>query len=204
MGKAQRAPTVHAAALQTARHRPIISAYCRTPPRVALMQKPPRPADEPDRLQALRQLLILDTPPEERFDRLTTFAAQEFDVPMVLLSLIDDERQWFKSRVGMDQCETSRGISFCGHAILQDDIMVVPDAHQDIRFIDNPLVTGEPYIQFYAGAPLRLADGHNVGTLCLIDRQPRTLDAIDLAILASLRDLAVEELVRRQQEASAP
>ena len=168
------------------------------------MQEPPRPANEPDRLQALRQLLILDTPPEERFDRLTAFAAQEFDVPTALLSLIDDDRQWFKSRVGVDSCETPRSISFCGHAILQDDIMVVPDVKQDERFFDNPLVTGEPHIQFYAGAPLKLPGGQNVGTLCLIDNKPRTLDEIDLAILSSLRDLAVEELVRREQGAPAP
>ena len=168
------------------------------------MQEPPRPANEPDRLQALRQLLILDTPPEERFDRLTAFAAQEFDVPTALLSLIDDDRQWFKSRVGVDSCETPRSISFCGHAILQDDIMVVPDVKQDERFFDNPLVTGEPHIQFYAGAPLKLPGGQNVGTLCLIDNKPRTLDDIDLAILSSLRDLAVEELVRREQGAPAP
>ena len=168
------------------------------------MQEPPRPANEPDRLQALRQLLILDTPPEERFDRLTAFAAQEFDVPTALLSLIDDDRQWFKSRVGVDSCETPRSISFCGHAILQDDIMVVPDVNQDERFIDNPLVTGEPHIQFYAGAPLKLPGGQNVGTLCLIDIKPRTLDDIDLAILSSLRDLAVEELVRRERGAPAP
>ena len=168
------------------------------------MQEPPRPANEPDRLQALRKLLILDTPPEERFDRLTAFAAQEFDVPTALLSLIDDDRQWFKSRVGVDSCETPRSISFCGHAILQDDIMVVPDVNQDERFFDNPLVTGEPHIQFYAGAPLKLPGGQNVGTLCLIDNKPRTLDDIDLAILSSLRDLAVEELVRREQGAPAP
>jgi len=103
----------------------------------------------------------------------------------------------------MDHCETARGISFCGHAILQDNIMVVPDANLDERFVDNPLVTGEPFIQFYAGAPLKLPDGHNVGTLCLIDSKPRTLDAIDLAILGSLRDLAVEELVRRASEEPA-
>ena len=179
-------------------------AFCRTARLGCLHAEPPRPANEPDRLQALRQLLILDTPPEERFDRLTAFAAQEFDVPTALLSLIDNDRQWFKSRVGMDQCETSRGISFCGHAILQDDIMVVPDVNQDERFIDNPLVTGEPHIQFYAGAPLKLPGGQNVGTLCLIDNKPRTLDDIDLAILGSLRDLAVEELVRREQGAPAP
>ena len=168
------------------------------------MQEPPRPANEPDRLQALRQLLILDTPPEERFDRLTAFAAQEFDVPTALVSLIDDDRQWFKSRVGVDSCETPRSISFCGHAILQDDIMVVPNVNQDERFIDNPLVTGEPHIQFYAGAPLKLPGGQNVGTLCLIDNKPRTLDDIDLAILGSLRDLAVEELVRREHGDAAP
>ena len=132
------------------------------------MQEPPRPANEPDRLQALRQLLILDTPPEERFDRLTAFAAQEFDVPTALLSLIDDDRQWFKSRVGVDSCETPRSISFCGHAILQDDIMVVPDVNQDERFIDNPLVTGEPHIQFYAGSPLKLPGGQNVTQAALM------------------------------------
>ncbi|MFY3384229.1 GAF domain-containing protein [Paracidovorax sp. MALMAid1276] len=168
------------------------------------MQEPPRPENEDDRLRALRQLLILDTPPEERFDRLTAFAAQEFDMPIVLLSLIDDERQWFKSRHGLDVCETSRGISFCGHAILQDDTLVVPDVALDARFADNPLVTGEPHIQFYAGAPLRMPGGQNIGTLCLIDRTPRQLDDIDLAILASLRDLAVEELVRRASEEPAP
>lgn len=161
------------------------------------MREPPRPANEDDRLQALRQLLVLDTPPEERFDRITEFAAQEFDMPIVLLSLIDEDRQWFKARVGLDVCETRRGISFCGHAILQDETMVVPDVALDDRFADNPLVTGEPHIQFYAGAPLKMPGGQNIGTLCLIDRTPRQLDAIDLAILASLRDLAVEELVRR-------
>lgn len=168
------------------------------------MHEPQRPTNEEDRLEALRQLLILDTPPEERFDRLTAFAAQEFDVPMALLSLIDDDRQWFKSRVGMGPCETSRDISFCGHAILQNDVMVVPDATQDERFADNPLVTGDPHIQFYAGAPLQMPGGHNVGTLCLLDHKPRSLDAIDLAILGSLRDLAVEELLRRKDGATAP
>lgn len=168
------------------------------------MQEPPCPAHEGDRLKALRQLLILDTPPEERFDRLTQFAAGEFDVPIVLLSLIDEDRQWFKARVGLDVCETGRDISFCGHAILQDDTMVVPDVSLDDRFHDNPLVTGEPHIRFYAGAPLTMPGGHNVGTLCLIDRTPRTLDEVDLAILASLRDLAVEELVRRASEEGAP
>ncbi|CAN7568615.1 hypothetical protein ASF11_25115 [Acidovorax sp. Leaf76] len=168
------------------------------------MKEPPRPANEDDRLQALRQLLILDTPPEERFDRLTAFAADEFDMPIVLLSLIDEDRQWFKARVGLDVCETGRGISFCGHAILQDETMVVPDVTLDDRFADNPMVTGDPHIQFYAGAPLKMPGGQNIGTLCLIDRTPRQLDEVDLAILGSLRDLAVEELVRRAREEVAP
>lgn len=169
------------------------------------MQAPSRPANEDSRLQALRELLILDTPPEERFDRIAAFAAQEFDVPVVLLSLIDDQRQWFKARVGLDIPETPRDISFCGHAILRDETMVVPNTALDERFADNPLVTGAPHIQFYAGAPLKLPNGQTVGTLCLLDRQPRTLDEVDLAILASLRDLAIEELMRRSgEEGSAP
>lgn len=167
------------------------------------MKEPARPPDEEDRLQALRQLLILDTPPEERFDRLTAFAAQEFDMPIVLLTLIDDQRQWFKSHHGVDVCETDRSISFCGHTILQDEPLVVPDVTLDDRFADNPMVTGEPHVQFYAGAQLKMPSGHNIGTLCLIDSTPRQLDHIDLAILASLRDLAVEELIRRANEESA-
>lgn len=165
------------------------------------MQEPLVSPHESDRLFALRQLLILDTPPEERFDRIAAFAAKEFDVPIVLLSLIDEHRQWFKARVGLQTCETGRGISFCGHAILEDDILVVPNVALDERFFDNPLVTDDPHIQFYAGAQLKMPDGNSIGTLCLIDRVPRQLDAIDLAVLGSLRDLAVEELVRRAQEA---
>ena len=161
----------------------------------------PIPVNEDDRLHALRQLLILDTPPEERFDRVVSFASQEFDVPIALITLVDAERQWFKASIGLDVCETSRDISFCGHAILTDDTMVVADASQDPRFSDNPLVTGQPLIRFYAGAPLKLPSGENIGTICLIDRTPRTLDKVDLAILASLRDLVVEELI--QQNATA-
>ena len=158
------------------------------------MHAAPFPADEAERLAALHSLLILDTPPEQRFDRIAAFAASEFYVPIVLLTLLDTRRQWFKARIGLDACETARDISFCGHAILQADIMVVPDALQDPRFADNPLVTGAPRIRFYAGAPLQLPSGQRLGTLCLIDRRPRTLDPLDLGILATLRDLAVMEL----------
>lgn len=158
------------------------------------MKAAPIPQNESARLAALHALLILDTPPEERFDSIVTFAANEFDVPIALISLVDANRQWFKARVGLEVCETGRDISFCGHAILQSDIFVIPDALDDQRFADNPLVTAAPYIRFYAGAPLVTPDGKALGTLCLIDIRPRRLDSIDLAILSSLRDLLVLEL----------
>jgi GAF domain-containing protein len=159
------------------------------------MQSAPIPADEQQRLEALRALLILDTPPEERFDRIVEFAAAEFDVPIALISLIDENRQWFKARTGLGVCETPRDISFCGHAIHCDNVLVVPDARVDERFVDNPLVLGEPFIRFYAGAPLIMPDGQAIGTLCLIDTRVRRLDATDLSILSSLRDLAVTEIL---------
>jgi GAF domain-containing protein len=120
-----------------------------------------------------------------------------------LLTLVDRERQWFKASTGVAVCETGRDISFCGHAILQPEIMVVPDALLDERFADNPLVTGEPGIRFYAGAPLILPSGAALGTLCLIDRRPRTLDAMELGILSTLRDLAVLEITRAEEGADA-
>lgn len=159
-----------------------------------LMLSAPIPDNDKERLAALRALLILDTPPEERFDKIVQFAAMEFDMPIALLSLIDENRQWFKANVGLDVCETGRDISFCGHAILQSEIFVIPDARADERFADNPIVTGEPYVIFYAGAPLQLASGFTVGTLCLIDHKPRQLDATELAILTTLRDLLLEEM----------
>ena len=155
----------------------------------------PIPTDDERRLQALREMLILDTPPDERFDRVVRFAADEFDMPIVLVSLVDARRQWFKARVGLDVCETERDISFCGHVIVQPQIIVVEDALQDERFHDNPLVAGDPKIRFYAGAPLQLPTGEIVGTLCMIDRQPRQLDAVDQAIFGSLRELVVSELI---------
>ena len=158
----------------------------------------PIPTDDERRLQALREMLILDTPPEERFDRVVRFAADEFDMPIVLVSLVDAKRQWFKARVGLDVCETDRESSFCGHAIMQAKILIVEDALDDERFHDNPLVSGDPKIRFYAGAPLQLPTGEIVGTLCMIDRQPRQLDGVDQAIFGSLRDLVVGELVSQE------
>ena len=153
--------------------------------------------DEQARLAALRRYRILDTEPEQRFDDLTNLASQICDTPISLITLIDSDRQWFKSAFGMGQvCETSRDISFCGHAILRGDIMVVPDALEDQRFADNPLVTGTPNIRFYAGAPLLMATGYALGTLCIIDTRPRGLDATDLAILSTLRQLVVQQLER--------
>ncbi|NYE59607.1 GAF domain-containing protein [Duganella sp. 1224] len=159
----------------------------------------PIPDYDKERLAVLRDMLILDTPPEERFDKIVAFAAQEFDVPIALISLLDENRQWFKAKVGVDMCETARDISFCGHVILQPDLFIIPDARADERFADNPLVTNPPHAIFYAGAPLRMPSGFTIGTLCLIDHTPRNLDATEMAILTSLRDLLLEELADRSE-----
>lgn len=166
------------------------------------MQLAPLPRNEAKRLEALRSLLILDTPPEERFDRISAFAAKEFDVPIALVSLVDRDRQWFKSNFGLDVCETPRDVSFCGHTVNQSETLVVPDALRDPRFADNPLVIGHPFIRFYAGAGLRLPYGQVVGTLCILDRRPREFDRLDVAILGGLRDLVVDELYRREEAAA--
>lgn len=160
------------------------------------------PKNEEQRLRTLRELIILDTPPEQRFDRISAFAAQEFNVPMAFVSLVDRDRQWFKSNFGMEVRETPRDVSFCGHAINERDGLVIPDALVDPRFHDNPLVVGKPYIRFYAGCVLRLPYGHVMGTLCIMDRRPRDFDRLDLAILRGLRDVVVEELVRREEALS--
>lgn len=167
------------------------------------MIKPPTPAREKERLALLHEMLLLDTPPERRLDRIVEFASTEFAVPICLISLVDSERQWFKARVGLSACETPRDISFCGHALDSDDILQVPDALLDERFHDNPLVTGPPHIRFYAGAPLAGPDGLAIGTLCLIDTRPRTLDPVERAILESLRDLAFIELATTRGDGDA-
>ncbi len=151
------------------------------------MIAPPLPADEDARRATLRVLQILDTEPDERFDRITRMAKRIFQVPIALVSLVDADRQWFKSAQGLDIRETPRDLSFCGHAILSDDILLIPDALRDPRFADNPLVTGPPSVRFYAGCPVRSPSGHRLGTLCVLDRQPRGFDADDQA---TLRDLA--------------
>jgi diguanylate cyclase (GGDEF)-like protein len=162
------------------------------------MKKPDKPQDEETRLKKLRSLNILDTPPEERFDRFTRLAKRVFNVPIALVSLVDEDRQWFKSCLGLSVGETSREISFCGHAILGDEIFLIADAAQDDRFADNPLVLNEPNFRFYAGCPLRDIDGSKLGTLCIIDTVPRSLSEEDIKTLVDLAELAERELIAIQ------
>ena len=156
------------------------------------------PSDELHRLATLRELAILDTPPEKGFDRLTRIAAVAFDVPIVLVSLVDGERQWFKSCVGLEATETSRDVAFCSHVVQRREELVVADTLLDDRFADNPLVVDGPRLRFYAGAPLIVEDGSCLGTLCLADTRPRDLTPADLAMLRDLRDLVLDEIRRRR------
>jgi PAS domain S-box-containing protein len=145
---------------------------------------PPVLPDEPERLAALKALAVLDTPPDADLDVITRLAADRFETEIALVSLVDERRQWFKSRYGLDACETPRAHSFCAHSIASDGVMVVPDATADPRFATNPLVTGQPNIRFYAAAPLITPGGHRIGTLCVIDGKPRhAFDARDSAAL---------------------
>lgn len=157
------------------------------------MLTPPSPPNEAGRLAALKTLKILDTPPEQRFDRITALARNLFQVPIALVSLVDHDRQWFKSRAGLDATETPRSVSFCGHAILTEELFVIEDATADERFRDNPLVTGPPFVRFYAGVPLN-AGGFRVGTLCLIDQQPRRFGDRDRGLLKGLAGWVETEL----------
>lgn len=152
------------------------------------------PENEESRLKSLRSLNILDTNAEERFDRITRIASKLFGVPIALVSLVDEDRQWFKSSVGLSVSETPRDISFCGHAILGDEIFVIKDAEKDLRFKDNPLVQSDPEIRFYAGFPLKTNTGFKLGTMCLIDRHPRTFDQDEIDLLQDLAAIVEREL----------
>lgn len=158
------------------------------------MITPEFPSNEAGRLAALRALRILDTPQEQRFDRITAFARELFQVPIALVSLVDQDRQWFKSRAGLDAAQTPRSVSFCGHAILTEDIFVVEDATVDERFSDNPLVTGPPFVRFYAGMPLN-AHGYRMGTLCVIGNEARRFEERDRNLLRMLAGWVERELV---------
>ncbi|MDH3553211.1 MAG: ATP-binding protein [Gammaproteobacteria bacterium] len=154
--------------------------------------------NETQRLQALREYRILDTEPEAAFDRLTAIAAAHYDVPIALISLVDESRQWFKSRLGLDVCQTPREISFCTHAIRTDQPLIVNDASSHRGFADNPLVTGPPHIRFYAGCPLIAASGARIGTLCIIDHEPRPDFNVESSdVLRSLAALVVDEMELR-------
>ncbi len=152
---------------------------------------------EKRRLDVLKSYDLLDTPAEKVFDDLTALAATLCQVPISLVSLVDQHRQWFKSRQGLDATETPRDMAFCHHAIRRDDVMVVEDATNDPRFEDNPLVTGDPNIRFYAGAPLEMESGYRIGTLCVIDQVPRSLDDDQLRALEVLRNAVVAHVELR-------
>ncbi|MGY2896576.1 GAF domain-containing protein [Deinococcus sp. UYEF24] len=165
--------------------------------------------DEAQRLAALERYAILDTDPEVSFDRLTRLTARLLRVPIVLISLVDDHRQWFKSCYGLDLRQTDRSISFCAHALASDDVLVIPDTTQDERFVDNPLVLYGPHIRFYAGAPLVTPEGLRLGTLCVLDTVPHAeFTAAEQEILQELASSVMSELElrtaladRRQTEA---
>lgn len=162
------------------------------------MKIAPLPEDEVNRLKALQELSILDTDPEKVFDDLTRLASKICGTPIALISLIDADRQWFKSNLGLTATETPRDQAFCAHAILQPDVFIVPDALEDERFADNPLVEFEPQIRFYAGAPLITSEGSAIGTLCTLDRQPRQLSADQIEMLEIIGRQVVQQLEQRR------
>ncbi len=156
--------------------------------------------DEPLRIEALHRMNVLDTPLEERFERVTRLAQRVLNAPVAAISLVDANRQWFKSIQGEALTETPRDIAFCAHAILEDDAFIVKDAREDERFADNPLVLGGPRVVFYAGCPVRAADGSAIGTLCVMDREKREFSAEDLQTLRDLAAITQSQLNESMQE----
>ncbi|MBI1866536.1 MAG: GAF domain-containing protein [Candidatus Staskawiczbacteria bacterium] len=161
------------------------------------MKKAPIPKDELKRIMSVYTLDLLDTPPEERFDQLTRCATLIFQVPISTLTLIDANREWFKSCQGLSKTEGDRAISFCGHALVEDEILVINDTLKDERFADNPMVIGEPFIRFYAGVPIMSADGARVGVFCIKDVKPRGFSKEDQEILEGLAAWAQLEVNSR-------
>ena len=160
------------------------------------MRAPLIPANERARLALLGETELLGSEREERFDRLTRIAKAYFNVPIVLVTLLDQNRQWFKSCIGLDVDETPRNVSFCGHTILSDQVLLVHDALQDPRFADNPLVLEAPRMRFYAGAPLTVRDNVRFGSFCIIDTIPRMMSDTDVQVLRDLADCAIDEIRR--------
>jgi GAF domain-containing protein len=155
----------------------------------------PIPENEAERVNTLRGYGILDTHPEDRFDDLTRLAASICGTPISLISLVDEDRQWFKSKTGLEVCQTPREDAFCAQAIMSPELLVVPDASQDPRFATNPLVLGEPHIRFYTGAPLTAPNGHHLGALCVIDRVPRQLSPDQLESLRILSRQVMAQVI---------
>ncbi len=169
------------------------------------MAEPKMPVDEQERAADVRALQLLDTPPEDRFDRIVLLAGTAFDMPIAYIAIIDDDRQWFKASRGLPVMQTQRSVSFCGHTILYDKPLIVPDATKDERFADNPMVTGDLHVRFYAGHPLRGPSGRNVATLCLMDKKPREFDEHQRTLLAQIaalaeRELSLVDLIASQRE----
>lgn len=158
----------------------------------------PLPANEVQRLRELERRSVLDTGGDEHFDRIVQLASEVLGMPVALISLVDRDRQWFLSRLGIATKETPREMAFCAHAIADEGVLVVPDALLDERFSTNPLVVDEPHVRFYAGAPLRTVEGHNLGTLCVIDREPHELSDHQLELLQLLAALVMRELELRR------
>jgi phosphoribosyl 1,2-cyclic phosphodiesterase/CheY-like chemotaxis protein len=190
--------------------KPFTDAYARTKIRAWALRAACQwirgaiPQDEERRLASLRALRILDTEPEDRFDRITRLASALFDAPIALVSLVDENRQWFKSCYGLNAKETSRDASFCAHVVYNREPLVVTDTFQDERFADNPLVINEPRIRFYAGCPLILDEGACIGTLCVIDTRPHPQKVSDVARLRDLADLVVQEIHGASTNRGAP
>ena len=155
----------------------------------------PIPENEAERLNTLRGYGILDTHPEDRFDDLTRLASLICGTPISLISLVDEDRQWFKSKTGLEVCQTTREEAFCAHAIMSPELLLVPDASQDPRFATNPLVLGELHVRFYAGAPLTAPNGHHLGALCVIDRVPRQLSREQLESLRILSRQVMAQVI---------